>query len=330
MSHASPDREPVSPDDHLPPVEPPSASFILQLFIVPGVIVVAIVLVWLLFTWVARAGDDPKQYISGLRRPGPGRWQVAANLANTLRDERYESFKRDREAARQLAEILSEELEAGNMEEKPVTLRVFLARALGEFYVDEGLPVLIRAATTQRDPAELDVRRAAVEAIALLGENVQRETGKPLDSPELDAALRELARDDDPQMRVRVAYALGVLGGEERLDLLEMLLRDANADVRYNAATGLARHGRTEAIETLVEMLDPNQQEATALEGEVGRRPTKRALIHLNALRAIQKLAAANPQSDLAPLRPALEKLAAADVPKVVQVEAAATLAALR
>lgn len=330
MSQSSPDSDPVSPDDMLPPVEPPSASFILQLFVVPGVIVVAIVLVWLLFTWVARAGNDPTQYIAGLQRPGPGRWQVASNLANTLRDERYEDFKRDPAAAQQLAAILAEELEAGSLDEKPVTLRVFLARALGEFYVTDGLPVLIEAATTERDPVERDVRRAALEAIALLAKNVQRETGRPLDSPELDAALRELARDDDPQIRVRVAFALGVLGGEEDLALLATMLRDANADVRYNAATGLARHGRLEAIDTLVEMLDPAQQEGVELEQHPEMRETKRALITVNALRAARLLAAANPAADLAPLIAAMQELAQADVPTPIQVEARETLEQLQ
>ena len=36
----------VSPDDLLPPVEPPSAGFLVQLFLVPGLIVGAIVLFW--------------------------------------------------------------------------------------------------------------------------------------------------------------------------------------------------------------------------------------------------------------------------------------------
>ena len=42
----------------LPPVEPPSAKFIVQLFVVPGLIVAAIVGAWLLFGKLASAEQD--------------------------------------------------------------------------------------------------------------------------------------------------------------------------------------------------------------------------------------------------------------------------------
>ncbi|MCA9249413.1 MAG: hypothetical protein KDA42_19965, partial [Planctomycetales bacterium] len=130
---------PISADELLPPVEPPSPGFILQLFIVPGVIVSIIVLVWLVLNWIARAGDDPKGYLEALKRSGPSRWQAAANLADALRSSRHQAFKRDRAAAHELAELLNQQLDEASMDEKPVTLRVFLCRALGEFEVDEGL-----------------------------------------------------------------------------------------------------------------------------------------------------------------------------------------------
>ena len=53
MSNHTPPSRGLSPDDALPPVEPPSAGFILQLFIVPGVIVVVVTLVTLLLTSMA-------------------------------------------------------------------------------------------------------------------------------------------------------------------------------------------------------------------------------------------------------------------------------------
>ena len=36
---------PISPNDALPPVEPPSAGFIVQLFVIPAVIVAIIIIV---------------------------------------------------------------------------------------------------------------------------------------------------------------------------------------------------------------------------------------------------------------------------------------------
>jgi hypothetical protein len=63
----------LSPNDALPPVEPPSAGFILQLFVIPGVIVTIIVLVWLLFNWLAQMGNDPQAYVDGKR---PSTWRM--------------------------------------------------------------------------------------------------------------------------------------------------------------------------------------------------------------------------------------------------------------
>src|SRR4051794_34912574 len=96
----------LSPDDALPPVEPPSAGFILQLFIVPGVIVVIIVMVWLMFNWLVRQGSDPEAYIAALERNNEARWQAASNLADALRNDRSEEaalLKRDSRLATRLA-----------------------------------------------------------------------------------------------------------------------------------------------------------------------------------------------------------------------------------
>src|SRR5271170_3079118 len=84
MSQSSHPSEPAVPGDMLPPVEPPSAGFILQLFVVPGIIVVIIVMVWLLFNWVARTGNDPEEYVRALKRENVNSWQAAVNLANAL------------------------------------------------------------------------------------------------------------------------------------------------------------------------------------------------------------------------------------------------------
>ena len=80
-----PTRRVVSPDDSLPPVEPPSAAFLVQLFLVPALIVGIIVFVWLAFHWLAQLGNDPEGYVRALKRPSEGRWQAALNLANDLR-----------------------------------------------------------------------------------------------------------------------------------------------------------------------------------------------------------------------------------------------------
>ena len=297
MSQSSQENEPparISPDDTLPQVEPPTAGFLLQLFIVPGVIVLIIVMVWLMFNWLAYMGDDPREYVDALRQDNAARWQKAASLADWLRREGNEAVKSDSALASDLAALLEEQIEDGleNRSDSDIMLRAFLCKALGEFHVDEGLSVLLLAATTGRYEEELLVRRAAIESIALLAENVEPKGS--LSHPDLMSTLSEAASDPEAGIRAPAAFALGVVASEEALERLEQMLDDGHPTVRYNAATGLARHGRQAALDVLVEMLDP--QRIAGLKEEVGSlaRASKRLAIRKNALEAVNQLVARN------------------------------------
>ena len=187
-----------SPDDALPPVEPPSAGFLVQLFLIPGVIVAIIVVVWLLFHWLAQMGNDPRQYVKQLRGNSETRWQAAVNLAGALHGEAGDAIKHDQSLAAELAQILDDEIRGGSMEEGPINMRIYLCRALGEFQVDTGLPVLLKAAATQHGDAEIDVRRAAVQGIGSLAANMQK-AGQPLHDPQLIPTLVEASKSENPQ-----------------------------------------------------------------------------------------------------------------------------------
>ncbi|MCI0492565.1 MAG: hypothetical protein L0Z07_06490, partial [Planctomycetes bacterium] len=196
---------PLTSEDLLPPVEPPNAGFILQLFVVPALIVLVIVAIWVMFNWlVHRTAMRPEELIQGMQQgPRVARWQRASELADMLRNERFAEFKRDANAATQLARILDRENEsagqAGGIDQGDVMLRYFLARALGEFEVHEGVDVLLETARTNRDPAEQLVRHGALEAIAVRTYNLsQLDPPRELAHPELESTLFELARDEDP------------------------------------------------------------------------------------------------------------------------------------
>jgi HEAT repeat protein len=329
MSYDAPPSRDLSPDDALPPVEPPSAGFILQLFIVPGVIVVVVVMIWVMFNWLAQKGNDRDAFVRALGRNNEARWQAAFNLANALRAERGANnpkLTNDPELAAQLAGILDREIEAASMENNSVTLRIYLSRALGEFKVPDGLPVLIEAATTERDPRESDVRRAALEGIALLASNVGPDNPKFTEDEKLHEAISNAASDTDPRTRTVAAVVLGVLGGPKNIERLHALLDDTNPDVRYNAATRLAHHGDAAAVGVLSEMLDPAEMAGVTIEKQEEMRPFKRALITLNALRAVGQLAEKNSTADLSPLKVAVEKLLASDASGEIRVEATGTL----
>src|SRR5882757_6684615 len=111
MASPSDGRKTILPQNSLPPVEPPSAGFIVQLFVVPGVIVTIIVLVWLMFNWLAQQGNDPYSYVEALGHNNDARWQAASNLADALQMEKKDGeLRNDPAIAKKLAAILDTEI----------------------------------------------------------------------------------------------------------------------------------------------------------------------------------------------------------------------------
>jgi hypothetical protein len=306
-------------DDQLPPVEPPNARFIIQLFVVPALIVMMVVGVWISVSWlVRRTTMQPKDLIEGLETSSVARWQRASELADLLRNERFADFRTDGKAATQLAGILNREIDAadkGNrMDQESVTVRYFMARALGEFRVDEGTDVLLKAATTNRAPEEEIVRRGALEAIAIRAFNLSQLTPpKTLADPKLEPTLFKLSEDESPLVRSETAYVLGRLGTPTALAQLELMLVDPHADTRYNAANALAHHGNAAAIDTLAEMLDPTEMSSVREEPSEPAQFYKRSLIVTNALEAVEDLHKQKPAANFGPVIEVLEQVISTD-----------------
>jgi HEAT repeat protein len=137
--------------------------------------------------------------------------------------------------------------------------------------------------------------------------------------PEVEATLRAASREDNAQLREGAAYALGVLGTDAANERLVSLLGDGQANVRFNAATGLARQGRPEALEVLIEMLDIDHLEGVAEEEGPQAQDFKRALIVINGLRAARQLLVAKPELETAPLKHAVDRLLEVDLAKSFQ-----------
>ncbi len=293
---ATTSNQPINPDDSLPPVEPPSAAFLVQLFLVPGVIVAIIVCVWLAFHWLAHLGNDPQAYVRTLRRANEGRWQAALNLANDLRGPTGSGLKADVKLASELGSILDDEVGSGRTGEQSETLRLYLCRALGEFTVPEAAPALVRRVNANDDDL---TTQAAIEAIAVLATNLQI-AGRSFENRD-DVVAAVLAATTSANSRVRDAcgFTLGVLGGERSIDGLLRLVGDPSADVRSNAALGLARLGHPDAYDTLSEMLaleDVYLDEKTP-DDKMQSERYKRALVVVNALRGITMLIDATNES---------------------------------
>lgn len=273
-------------DDMLPPVEPPSAGFLVQLFLVPGIIVAIIVGVWLTFHWLAHLGNDPQAYLRTLRRDNEGRWQAALNFANDLRGPGGAALKADAELATEVGSVLDDEVAKGRTSEQSQRLKLYLCRALGEFAVPEAVPPLVARVADLND---LETSRAAVEALAVLTTNLAAAGQQAAEPERVAAVVVEASRSDDQRLRGSAAFTLGIIGGDVAATRLMQMQSDASDDVRYNAATALARLGRDEAYETLAEMLALDDVDAGPDEQSQSER-YKRALVVVNALRAVALL----------------------------------------
>ena len=316
-------------EKQLPPVKPPTAGFLMQLFFVPMVIVAAIVSVWLLFGWLADAGSKPDELAAELERLNKGSWQKAVRLSNMLRDPRNAELRTNRALAERLAATLDGQLDdlASASSERQL-LKIWLCMALGQFDIDVGLPTLIRAASSSQN---VEIRKSAIQGIGLLAERLK--TNIAISHPEVLTELRDAAstRSDVPDeeleyrlLRVRTAYTLGIIGGPEALDTLAAMTSDYYPDARYNAATGLARHGDERAVPGLSEMLELDNEEAIRYEAKPETsKDWKQQLVIINGLRAIQQLYT---RSSAAPDETVLSKLAALKESGKLKSEAAIEL----
>src|SRR4051812_48956141 len=160
--------------EYLPPVAPPTATFLVQLFLIPLLIVSIIVVLWLMFSWVAHMGrDNAAELVKAIVRDDATSWQRAYELADLLRspDPKYAALRQDSQLAQTLAKFLDRDLNEplapqssvavggggstysggqappGSDRRAQIMRRMYLCRSLGSFGVQDGVTVLLRAAT---------------------------------------------------------------------------------------------------------------------------------------------------------------------------------------
>lgn len=250
------------PED-LPPVEPPSAGFIVQLFVVPALIVVAVIGVWAMFGKLAASEQD---YRSLTRELGSSnehrRWRAALGLAQMLKTdldqgEDGQGLNRNREIATDLSTMLDERLGAllptdEGKREKVLKHQEFLARTLGLMDVpDVVLPVLQKAMDEQYDS---QVRKNSIASLALIAGRSEA-AGKPMDSVEIVDSLVTATNDEDVLIRQMGTYGLGLMKSDTATDRLKALLSNADQNTRYNAAIGLVRRDSSAGISVFKEVL---------------------------------------------------------------------------
>jgi hypothetical protein len=181
------------PAEGLPPVVAPSGRFIIQLFLVPGLIVAGAVVILLGFSWLAGGPRTPEAFLRDLQSSNPDvRWRTASDLAQVLkRDDRLAT---DPQFGLQLAVTLQQTVadtaaaeRATRMTSEPGAERKaaqarrsylqYLSACVGNLALPVGAPVLCDMArkSASTDPkTDALLRRQAVWALASLGDNLQR------------------------------------------------------------------------------------------------------------------------------------------------------------
>lgn len=346
-SETEPDA-PLSADSQLPPVQAPAGRFFVQLFLVPMMIVAAIVLLWVLVASIASRGTDPETLVQDIERLNSDSWRKALTLAQQLRDPAQSELRQNTELAGRLAKLLEAQIEEGG--EERISLRIYLCSALGKFEVDTGAAALVKAATTEQQVEDVEIRRAGLQGIGTL---VEQLTDAEIEkNPEMLAAVLkgtdEYAEDGEEKLRRELlrntaTYVLGVFPGDEATEKLAKLLHDPFLDVGYNAAIGLARRGDARALPFLAEMMDPppdalvdesikvDPDDPSAAQNKIGRQDWKFGYIIENGLRAIAKMRVDHPQADLSSIKADVEAVSKRDdVPASIQMMAEEVLRKLK
>ncbi len=264
--------------DDLPPVRPPSAGFIVQLFLVPAVIVLAIVGVYFTMRQLVSSNQDWQSLVAELRSTNPHRrWRGAHGLAQMLqadaqRGENGQQLARNPFVADELAGLMDELMRAGSQTDDDIEQRAFLARTLG--WLDAPgtvLPILQRAIGAEH---HVEVRKNAIASIAQIAGRAA-ERGTSLAAPSLTADLTAVSSDTVPLIRQMAAYVLGLIPGDNSRKQLAVLLQDGDGNTRLNAAIGLARQQSAAGLEVFRDALaDPDRTFAD--EDMSGPTPEKR------------------------------------------------------
>jgi len=291
-----------------------------QLYLLALLGAALLVAFWLVFSWALPVERDPQALVRSMRGPSHENWQKAHTLAELLRSPHHAALRADAALCRELASILDEQFQTEQFRAAPddpiqTQFRVYLCRALGEFRVPDGLPSLLRAAEVSARSGCPEVQCAALEALAVLASNVGPSAFQ--NDPRALSVLRDASgpgqdaggSDGSARIASTATFTLGVVGGPAATQRLTELLADRRPDVRYNAATGLARHGELAALPVLLEMLDADNFLSLDRPSDAGPPERYRELVTRNAVRAVTRLAPVVPPGDRSVLSEALARL---------------------
>jgi HEAT repeat protein len=214
-----------------------------QFFLIPLVVVAIAGSVYIGFRSMLTDNRTPQDYLAEIRNGGSSRrWPAAYELSRLMADPKVRADK-------SLAPALTKAFQESSGDAQ---VRRYLALAIGR--LDPPLPpdAVADLAKALEDP-DSETRISVIWALGSSGDEAVVPRLIPLYT----------AQDADAGIRKMVVYALGALPGNAQIDTLRTALQDAGADVRWNAAVALARHGSHEGVTVLKQMLDRQYVEQT-------------------------------------------------------------------
>jgi HEAT repeat protein len=225
-----------------------------QFFLIPLAVVAVTAAIYVGFRTLLADDRTAQEYLVELRHGGTERqWPAAYELSQLMADPKVRA---DRRLAPELVKAFQE------AKDGDPRVRRYLALAIGR--LDPPLPqeAIVALTNSLEEPdkpwtpdwfsqlngwSATDGSEARITAIWALGSS---------GDASVVPRLQPLYYSTDPGIRKMVAYALGALPGDAQIVTLRTALEDPVADVRWNAAIALARHGNREGVAVLKQMLD--------------------------------------------------------------------------
>ncbi len=235
----------------LPPVEPPSAGFIAQLFLVPGVIVLVVVAVWAMFGKLAAGQEDWKSLVvelgnnNQLRRTRAAHGLAVMLQADVKRGAEKQKLVNNPVIIDKLTNLLDAELGRKSHVQNDLNFQIFLTKSMALLDPDpKVIDVLERALQPGHD---VGLRQTAIESVAILASRAA-EDGSTFQHASLTARLIKVSADTEPAVRQLSAFALGLIQTPASDRRLRVMLDDPNTNTQLNAALGLTRRNSTAGL----------------------------------------------------------------------------------
>jgi HEAT repeat protein len=240
-----------------PPARSPlvvAPALAVQFFLIPLAVVAVTAAIYVGFRTLLADDRTAQEYLAELRHGGTERqWPAAYELSQLMADPQVRA---DRRLAPELVKAF-EEAKDGDPR-----VRRYLALAIGRLgppLPPDAIAALTKSLEEPDKPwtpdwfsqlngwSATDGSEARITTIWALGSS--GDAG-------VVPRLQPLFYSTDAGIRKMVAYALGALPGDAQIVTLRTALEDPVADVRWNAALALARHGNREGLGVLKQMLD--------------------------------------------------------------------------